>query len=512
MKKIILSLLLGGAMLSTAQETTINDALRYATNNLTGTARFRGMSGAFGAVGGDLSAITVNPAGAAFFNNNYASASVSSYNATNKSNYFGTKTKENFSTLDLNQIGAVLVFNDTSGKTDWSRIVVGLNYENTNDFDNRLFSAGVNTNNSIDRYFLDKAQGLPLEYVVTEPGESITGLYSYLGQTAGLGFPAQQAMLAYQGYLIDSDGPGSYYSNVPTGGNYYQDNYVTTTGYNGKLAANFATSYKDKLFLGVNLNAHFTDYVKNSSVFESNNNPLYNDGFTINSIQFDNELYTYGTGFSLNLGVIYKFTENIRAGFAYESPTWYRLNDELSQRLITDRTNVTSDIFPTAVISPNVTNIYETYKIQTPSKLTFSGAYIFDKKGLISIDYSTKDYSKTEFKPTNDNLYSSLNNQMRNQLTNAYELRIGGEYKIKQWSVRGGYRFEESPYKVDFAVGDLTGYSTGLGYNFGESRLDVAYANDHRSYNESFVSSGMTDAARIRTTNNNVTLTYSINF
>ena len=38
----------------------------------------------------------------------------------------------------------------------------------------------------------------------------------------------------------------------------------------------------------------------------------------------------------------------------------------------------------------------------------------------------------------------------------------------------GGYRFEESPYKVDFAMGDLTGYSTGIGYNFGESRLDVS--------------------------------------
>lgn len=510
MKKIILSLLLGSAMLSSAQETTINDALRYATSNLTGTARFRGMSGAFGAVGGDLSAISVNPAGSAFFNNNYASISVSSYNAKNNSNYFGTKTKETFSTLDLNQIGAVLVFNDNNGTSGWSRIVVGLNYENTNDFDNRLFSAGVNSNNSIDSYFLNKAQGLPLEYVVTEPGESITGLYSYLGQNGGLGFPAQQAMLAYQGFLIDSDGPGSYYSNVPGVGNYYQDNYVTTTGYNGKMAFNFATSYQDKLFLGINLNAHFTDYIKSSSVYESNNNPLYPTGLTATAFQFDNELYTYGTGFSMNLGAIYKVTDSFRAGIAYESPTWYRLNDELAQRLIVLTTDGTEDFRD--VVAPNVINIYESYKVQTPSSWTFSGAYVFDKKGLISVDYTTKDYSNTKFKPTNDNLYSNLNTQMSNQFDNAYELRIGGEYKIKQWSVRGGYRFEESPYKVDFAMGDLTGYSGGLGYNFGESRLDVAYANDHRNYNMALVSSGMNDAARIRTTNNNVTLTYSINF
>lgn len=101
---------------------------------------------------------------------------------------------------------------------------------------------------------------------------------------------------------------------------------------------------------------------------------------------------------------------------------------------------------------------------------------------------------------------------MSNQFKNAYELRIGGEYKIKQWSLRGGYRFEESPYKVDFAMGDLTGYSAGFGYNFGESRLDFAYANDHRNYNVALVSSGMNDTARIRTTNNNITVTYSVNF
>jgi hypothetical protein len=517
MKKIFLSLLIGSSFVSIAQETTINDALRYSVSNITGTARFRGMSGAFGAVGADLSAINVNPAGSALFTNNFGSISGSTFNVHNKSNYFGTTTKENYSTLDLNQLGAVLVFNDKSGKSDWSKIAVALNYENTNDFDNSLYAAGVNPTNSIGNYFTNKAQGLPLEYMELQPGESITGLYAYLGETPGLGFPAQQAMLGYQAFLFeafDNSDPNNvdYYTNVPTGGNYFQDNYVRTDGFNGKLSANIATAYKDKLFLGLNLNAHFTDYVKTTSVYEGNNNPLYSSGFTINSIQFDNELYTYGSGFSLNVGAIYKFTESFRAGIAYESPTWYRLNDELTQRLITDRTNSLEESFPLAIIAPNVINVYQTYKIQTPSKVTLSGAYIFNKKGLISIDYAMKDYSNTKFKPTSDSFYRDLNTQINNQLDNTYELRIGGEYKIEKWSVRGGYRFEESPYKVDYAMGDLTGYSAGLGYNFGESRLDLAYANDHRNYNLAFISSGMNDTARIRTTNNNVTLTYSINF
>lgn len=515
MRKLFLSIIFGSSLLATAQETTTNDALRYAVNNLTGTARFRAMSGAFGAVGGDLSSINVNPAGSLFFNNNFASITGTSFNAHNRSDYFNTRTKENFSSLDLNQLGAVLVFNDNSGKTDWSKIVVGLNYDSTNNFDNTIFSAGVNPYNSIGNYFIDKAQGLPLNYMQLQPGETISQLYSYLGQTSGLGFPAQQAMLGYQAYIFeafDDNDPDNidYYTNIPPGGNYYHENYVQTSGFTGKLTANIATAYKNKLFLGLNLNAHFTDYVKSTSVYEGNNNDLYTSGLTVTEIQFDNELYTYGTGFSMNLGAIYKFTDSFRAGVAYESPTWYHLNDELSQRLITRTTDGTSNF--QNFVNPNVVNIYESYKIQTPSKWTLSGTYIFGKKGLISVDYATKDYSNIKFKPTNDSFFRDLNTDMRNQFKDAMELRIGGEYKIKQWSLRGGYRFEESPYKVDFAMGDLTGYSAGLGYNFGESRLDLAYANDHRNYNLALVSSGMNDAARIRTTNNNITITYSVNF
>lgn len=63
-----------------AQETSPEDALRLSVENLTGTARFRGMSGAFGALGGDLSAINQNPAGSVFFNNNFGSITGSVFN------------------------------------------------------------------------------------------------------------------------------------------------------------------------------------------------------------------------------------------------------------------------------------------------------------------------------------------------------------------------------------------------------------------------------------------------
>ena len=83
MKKLLLSIIFGSSLLATAQETTTNDALRYAVNNLTGTARFRAMSGAFGALGGDFSALNVNPAGSVVFSNHQLGLTLSNFNIKN---------------------------------------------------------------------------------------------------------------------------------------------------------------------------------------------------------------------------------------------------------------------------------------------------------------------------------------------------------------------------------------------------------------------------------------------
>ena len=46
---------------------SIDDAYRYSRSELNGTARYIGMSGAFGALGGDISAISSNPASSAVY-------------------------------------------------------------------------------------------------------------------------------------------------------------------------------------------------------------------------------------------------------------------------------------------------------------------------------------------------------------------------------------------------------------------------------------------------------------
>jgi long-subunit fatty acid transport protein len=96
---------------------------------------------------------------------------------------------------------------------------------------------------------------------------------------------------------------------------------------------------------------------------------------------------------------------------------------------------------------------------------------------------------------------------MNNVLNSTGELRIGGEYKINEWSLRGGYRFEESPYKDKNTMGDLTGYSGGLGYNFGATKVDLSYVTSKRDSNQGFFNQGFTDGAHINSASSIITAT-----
>ena len=77
-----------------------------------------------------------------------------------------------------------------------------------------------------------------------------------------------------------------------------------------------------------------------------------------------------------------------------------------------------------------------------PSKSLFSIAYIFGNKGLISLDYELTKYSNSKFNDNNgnDTYMKSLNGIIKNNLDGISEsIRIGGEYRIKNYNLRAGY-------------------------------------------------------------------------
>ena len=129
--------------------------------------------------------------------------------------------------------------------------------------------------------------------------------------------------------------------------------------------------------------------------------------FRINGIYFENRLSTFGEGFSAQFGMISKISDVIRIGFTYDTPTWFTITEETTQYLETSMTDE-FDENSLLVTNPNAINVYEDYTIQMPSKITASGAFVFKNFGLISFDYSRKDYGSMKFKPENDNYFSNF--------------------------------------------------------------------------------------------------------
>lgn len=488
-----------------AQE--VNDGIRLAQTNLNGTARFQSMSGAFGSLGGDFSAININPAGSAIFNNNQWSVSLSDNIIKNSTNYFGTKTNSDKNSVVVNQAAVVFVFENYKKGSDWKKFTLAVNYENTGNFNNNVFSAGTNQN-SIANYFLSYANANG-----NVPGIKLGDLnYYYYNE---LNFQDQQAKLGYETYIFNAiplvsdpsnyNNPNiqSYNNGVRSGGNYRQENAYVTTGYNGKVNFNVGAQYDNWLSLGLNLNSHFTDYKQSTSFFESNNNTV-NSEPKVKNVRFNNDLHTFGSGFSLQFGAIAKVNSQLRLGLAYESPTWYSLNDELAQSISSIRADDLGNL-PINNYDPKTINTYDPYTIRTPSKWTASGSVIFAKKGLLSLDVATKDYTGISFGPKNQ--FTNVNHQTHNLLNRTFEYRLGSEYRIKNFSLRGGYRFEQSPYKNKKTIGDLYGISTGFGYAWGDTKLDVSYAYSKRNLQNQFFSQGLTDFSSTTAINNNVTVT-----
>lgn len=488
------------------QAQTTSDALRYSLDDLYGTARFRALSGAFGALGGDLSAVNINPAGSAVFTTNAAGFSVLNTNKAQDMDYFGGVTATSYNAFRLNQFGGVFVLENPDISSDWTKFSFGVVYDRTADYSNEWFSYGINPDTSVGSFFLNNAQGKRLDQISAFPDETISEAYAAIGNAYG--YEYQQAFLGYESYIIDplDDDPANtaYVLNV-AGDSYAQQYLRSERGYNGKLAFNFATQFKDVLQLGLNLNSHFLAYDNVTRTDEQVNGSTS----LVNDIQFQENLTTTGSGFSFQLGAIARVTPEFRLGFNFASPTWYYMSDQTSQFVSTLRIEDGESIPIT--INPFIVNYFPTYRLQTPWSVGASAAYIFGGRALLSFDYNYKDYSSMRYSPS-DFFFSEQNSIISSTFKGANSYRFGGEYRFSQLSLRGGYRYEDSPYQDTSFFGDLQGYSFGLGYNFGMVKVDGSFNQAKRDYQHRLYNTGLTDTVILRSVLTDVVISMTFLF
>ena len=477
---------------------SLQDILRYSTSDLNGTARYTAMGGAFGALGGDFGALNNNPAAGSVFEHTQFSITTSSIRNQTNATYFESSYESKNRDSEFDQVGFALVLKNTI-ESPWSKISFAFNYQKTANFNDAFEADGYNST-GVDQYFLNNAQGFELSNFQIRSDENESDLYLYLGENVG--FDAQQGFLGYQSFIIDAVVDEStnraYISNVSSGSEGYLHEYVTQrSGGIKKYTFNFSGEYLNKYNVGININSHKLEYREVNDFYEGN----YADSSTLNAFRFNNELLSFGEGVSFQVGAIAKLNKQIRFGLSYESPTWFSITEETTEFVASnDGSNIT--------IEPDVINIYPEYRFKTPSKYSGSFAYIFGQKGLISVDYTQVNYDKAQFNEPNDGSLNNQNDAIKNNVNAAGILRVGGEYRFGNYSIRAGYIKQGASLK-NFD-NSSSSKSIGGGINFGGSSLDLSIVSSEFNGQQQLFATGLTDNIDLKKDRFTVGLTYTL--
>lgn len=475
-KSFIIYLLLG---ISATYSQTYEDVLRYNSFYHDGSSRFNSMGGAFGALGGDLSSISINPAGSSVFLESEFGISIN-YKSQEIDNSFNSSLSSSKDDLiSFNQAGFVLVYENRK-----SKFSIAYNMNRLNDF-NDSFSFRGNNKSGIDNYFLYYADGIPYSDLLVYEDETIQDAYKFLGDNYGFG--DQQAFLGYQSYIISEDrGPYNNYISNAIYNNLNQNVSIFRKGDHFKHSLNFSSSFNNHIFLGLNVNFHTLQF-EEDKVFKEGG---YLSNSLVKRVQFEEKLFALGEGISLQLGSLIKIKQ-LRIGLSYTTPTLLKIEEENSQYIESDI--IEKDGINTYRIDPNTINFYDEYKLTLPSKSTFSLAYIFGSKGLISLDYEITKFNNSKFDDNNgrDSYLNALNYSIKNKLDGISEsIRIGGEYRIKNYNLRAGYFYYNGP---DSSPDNTrSGLSAGIGFNYGYLNIDLGLTKSNSSIDNRLYTRGLT--------------------
>lgn len=505
----------------------LTDGLRYSMEDMGGTARFKAMSGAFNSLGGDMSAIALNPAGSSIFTRSEITLSMQ---GTNVKNEVGKQTTLSSDFL-FNQFG--VAFPITIGEEGWKNVAFAFNYQKINNFEVNDLVYNQRTNGvNLGDYFQYYANGIEQTNLMLQHYDSnkrpsfkwrLDDLYSYYGQAQHFSpYKLRNALLGYTVGLINPKNVGrkieesmtngqanavldekEYVKNISAGTTTLRKIEQYSEGGVNKYNFNFAARY-DFLSFGLNLNSHSVDYRMVTKHYEQYPD---NTESSIRSAYFQNELRTVGSGFSLQLGAIAEIATGVRIGLTYTSPTWYTLQDELSQSANTNKGE--------AFANPNVVAVYEKYNFRTPGSWTVGASWVWNKQLILSADYMYRGFGNMRFTSDNKELQSE-NTIIQNTLGDTNALRLGAEYRLPMSKtnhlfLRGGGRYEQSPYKTDYKpISRLKSLSTGVGVSFSNMRFDLSYDITRRYYQPQLYEKILTDTPMVKNTTHNILLSFSL--
>lgn len=429
--KIVLASVFTGAFFAFGQNEV--DVYRLSNTYVQGSARFDAMGGSFGALGAESGCIGINPAG-------FGRASVSSFSF----GVIGTTVKttsrfnENTSSMEALKVRipnlAGTIVSDVSSSNS------GLIYTQISFGMNRI----ANFNNSFN-YSGQQFESLLDVFASGAAGIDPNTLYDYQPYTASL---------AYQTYAIDPDANNNYYPRLNSGDVIHNRTVVNKGGINEFYFA-ISANYIDKIYFGASISyntINFSESVLHKETLTDTS------GVSLRSFVYQYDYTTKGGGTNLKLGAVFLPTDFLRLGVALHTPTFYQLTDESTANMQALHNDGMKTVDPSLIPSDK----YK-YRIWTPTKFVGSLGLVFGDNGCVNVDLEYLNYGWGRLKTTNDEAYvgydyAAENKVVKDQLVDALNIRVGGEWAINNtFFVRGGYGY--------YPKGDTLARSYGKSYS-----------------------------------------------
>jgi hypothetical protein len=477
----------------------LDDALRYSKLFYQGTARFNGMSGAFTALGGDLTSIALNPAGAAIFRSTEFSVSPQLTFENKSANFYGNISEQPNSNFNVGQVGLVsaLTMGSGSGLTGLS---VAYSYNRTNNFNQRTFISGNSQASSMSDYWASLAGG----YYTDELEDNTTGGY-----------------MAYQTWMIDTLSGSytqyasvfSYYGEMDPAYGQRTERSIDNGGFTGEHTIALGANVGDKLYLGAGVGIttlSYTGHYSHTEIDAENNVPDFVD-FT-----YTDHFNATGSGWNFKFGAILKPIEMLRLGLSFTTPTLFRVRENYFS-------NLTSYFDGDTPLNTDDDGKYEVkmdmmsyaYRVTTPYRINTGVAVQIGTLALISADYEFVDYKTAKLSHGADGYnFQSENEELRSEVKSAANLRLGAEVRLGSVYFRGGLRHYGSTFRTGTLneKADYSGYSAGIGYRQQGFFVDFSYSGLISSENYLMYPDAWLDPAAIETHDSFITATVGLKF
>lgn len=440
MKRYILPALMGAMTMPLFGQAVV-DAVRFGSSNITGTARYRSMAGAFGALGGDPSAMTDNPAGIGIYRGNSEISFTPNLSFSHSKVNGSTKTDNKKADVSVANAAWIL-----SIKTDGDHLVnfnigLGFNhkeglrrkYQMISDFPRCTFGDYLANRANNVLWSLDKKP----EYLLSDdawgnPSVPLTALYAM--DTYAIDTEIDPTTKEPTDYVINYDRTIDRSTN--------QQLFVTESNRTDEYNLNVSGNWEDFLYAGLTVSIADLNSTIQSDMFEYYNREDYT--------QYQNNIETKGNGIGLKAGVLVKPTDTWRVGFAAHTPTWYKMEDLYNGTM---ETNAPKEDGTKTDPSGGKTYSYK-YRYNSPWQMQVSSAWVIAGRALVSAEADFQYFNSQKFKTDDDNwddgafdIYKDL---FKDYCTIQQTYKVGGEYRLNEnWSVRLGYAYKSSPYKEE---------------------------------------------------------------